>query len=608
MEDVREVLKDKNFDERALQLIENFLKEFDELFGKYVSKEEALKRINNNLNKIIFCELEKENTYGTYDGEEKEIQLNQKELSNAENEEKLKGVFFHEMIHCITRDNERDVTCFSVELECEDFLENSIVTCHGLTEGFTQYVTNIRNKKYSSDVHFAAYPILAEQIENLVELIGEEKFLDIAFNRPEEIYVALGFEEGEEIFANDFYEAFDDIWQEENEIYRSKQHQDDAEERILSALFGKGYTMSKTLKNSKNIIIETLNRLLLKQEINSVEELEKAYEKICVYADQLNTDMNFFVVQELLVHAEKLLSKGFALEEILGGCSEELRKIIGSDQLTKEFCSLDLEERIKRLAEPDFGVKLYDIGIYEVIFYEDFLAQMANSIILTDSKDRGATLFNTLKDGLAKKIIERGYNIEQLSLEFIDFENTYEVNTFNLYSYSGERMYLGTYFEHDSVPYELRLCSEQEREEIAKEYPEFKEFMLLKSDKDIIVAYNGDEEYNLIIYGKKIPSEKIVYCPSELERLEQRLDKKSARYQRLKALGGPQMIMENEERQIKEIKEKIEAIKGRARVLHEDIEESIEDISLEDLERIIFDMTNSEENEKTFEEGMDYDE
>lgn len=608
MNDIRKALESKNFDEQSMQMIETFVREFEDLFGKYVSKDEILKRINNNLNKITFCELEKENTFGTYDGEEKEIQLKQIDLSNNEVLETLKSVFFHEMIHCITRDNERGVTCFSVELEGEDFDDISLVTCHGLTEGFTQFVTNIRDRKYSSNLQFVAYPILAEQIENIVELIGEEKFLDIAFNRPEEIGGALGFEEGESFFANDLYEAFDDIWFEENEIYFSKQRQNEKEGRILSALFGKGYTKSKTLKRAKNTIIESLNRLLLKREINTVEELGKAYEKICVYADQLNTDMNFSFVQDLLSNVEILQSKGVTMEEILSGCNEDLRKIVASDQLTKEFCSMDIEEKIRRLADPDFEEKLYEIGIYEVIFYDDFLAQMSYSIMPTDSKERSATLFTTLKNGLAKRIIERGYNIEQLALEFVDFKQIYEINMFNLYSYAGERMYLGTYCEYDCIPYEVSLCGEQEREEIAQKYPELMERMLLKIDKDIIVAYNGDDEYTLIMDGEKIPSENIEYCPSELERLEQRLDKSLARYQKLKVLGVSEFILRDEGREIDEIKERIEKIKGKAKILHEDIEENIADISLEDLEKIIFDMTNSSENEKSFEEGMDYDE
>lgn len=40
----------KNFDERTIELINNFINEFDDLFRKYVPKEEVIKRINDNFN------------------------------------------------------------------------------------------------------------------------------------------------------------------------------------------------------------------------------------------------------------------------------------------------------------------------------------------------------------------------------------------------------------------------------------------------------------------------------------------------------------------------------------------------------------------------------
>ena len=45
MEEIREVFKDKNFNEETLNLIDNFIEEFDSLFGKYVPREELIKRI-----------------------------------------------------------------------------------------------------------------------------------------------------------------------------------------------------------------------------------------------------------------------------------------------------------------------------------------------------------------------------------------------------------------------------------------------------------------------------------------------------------------------------------------------------------------------------------
>lgn len=63
MNEIKEVFKDKKFNEQTLYYIENFIEEFDSLFGKYVSREELIKRIHDNLNKnILFKELPGTNT------------------------------------------------------------------------------------------------------------------------------------------------------------------------------------------------------------------------------------------------------------------------------------------------------------------------------------------------------------------------------------------------------------------------------------------------------------------------------------------------------------------------------------------------------------------
>ena len=50
MENIAEVFKDKNFDEITLKYINNFIEEFDDLFGKYVNREK-----NKRKPKSKFC-------------------------------------------------------------------------------------------------------------------------------------------------------------------------------------------------------------------------------------------------------------------------------------------------------------------------------------------------------------------------------------------------------------------------------------------------------------------------------------------------------------------------------------------------------------------------
>ncbi len=221
MEEIRNIFKDKNFNEETLELVENFINEFDGLFGKYVSREELIKRIKENLNENVgFTKFEKGKVLGNYNSQDKKISLKEN-LS----EERLKAVFFHEMVHCIT--NHGDYVGFTGELTER--------TAIGITEGFTQYVSKIRNEKYG--VTLNSYPILTEQTENLVELLGEEKFLDAAFNDPERLFTLME-KEGlieDELEAEEFCDHFDVIWKHEDEIYQGKT----AEGKLLTAIFGK---------------------------------------------------------------------------------------------------------------------------------------------------------------------------------------------------------------------------------------------------------------------------------------------------------------------------------------------------------------------------------
>jgi len=83
------------------------------------------------------------------------------------------------MIHCITANREKNITGFIERWEDYDNGDFEFIRGRGLTEGFTQYVSKIRNRKYGVELN--SYPILTEQTENLVELLGEEEYLDAAY-------------------------------------------------------------------------------------------------------------------------------------------------------------------------------------------------------------------------------------------------------------------------------------------------------------------------------------------------------------------------------------------------------------------------------------------
>jgi len=56
MNKIKELFKEKNFNEKTLYYIENFINEFDSLFGKYISRQELINNIYENLNENISFE------------------------------------------------------------------------------------------------------------------------------------------------------------------------------------------------------------------------------------------------------------------------------------------------------------------------------------------------------------------------------------------------------------------------------------------------------------------------------------------------------------------------------------------------------------------------
>ena len=82
MEEIKEIFKDKNFSDETLRYIENFIYEFDSLFGKYLPKKELIHMIKENLEHDIIWEEkiskgdEKEQgALGSYDSKKKTIIL-----------------------------------------------------------------------------------------------------------------------------------------------------------------------------------------------------------------------------------------------------------------------------------------------------------------------------------------------------------------------------------------------------------------------------------------------------------------------------------------------------------------------------------------------------
>lgn len=582
MENIKEVFKEKNFDDLTLHYINIFIEEFSELFGKYVSKEELVKRIKENLNySFEFADLTDER--GIHNGREKKITLAN---SIKGNEEEIKEVIFHEMIHCITA--RKGYTCFSKSYTVYGEDELKIMTAHGLTEGFTQYLTQLRNERFNHKV-VTSYPILAEQTINLAELLGEEVLIDLGLNNPEGLYDTMEEHHLIEdiIDYNAFLDSFDAIWQNEKIIFRNRKLNKSPMSALMRSIFGKPKEVSGLDVAKKNLIEVFLNQLQY-VEVETVKDLEDIYNKIYKYSIQIDADDNSITFNLFWEKLEEYLREGHTREEVLEGISEELELIVSERFYMQDFLNLSIKEQLKALAE--------DKKVTEMIlgsrFESDYISDLICGLFGPEIKNKKEFYF-VLISGFAEEIINKGYDISKLSIEIIDIAFASGV-TFNLYENNGEEIkYLTTYSRdnvEDWVSEFSVVTSQEEIDNILRQYPDIPENSVIMKDKyGCIIAYSGDNEYLLIndMEEEKENFGRVTYVPSQLEREYAKLNTRMATYDKLKNLGTPPTILENQIRMLKESYLIISNIEGKISINLEDIGDFVQDVEVEEVQEML---------------------
>lgn len=587
--DIKEKLKYKNFDERALNYICNFVEEFDSLFGKYVNKEEIIKRIINNLDNFEFCDefsSSKGNVVGTYSNSKKEIKISK---NIDKNDEKIKSIIFHEMIHCITANPEKQVTGFSKKYFFEEDNDELNVTMHGFTEGFTEYATKIRDNKYSlAEGERISYPILTEQVQNIVSLIGEDRFFDIAFNNPKDFIEEMELEYGYVIDFRELeylLESFETIWKEEKNIYREN-NTISGGNLLLSTIFGIR-TDSEELKFAKNNIIMTLEKLLLTKQITTMDEFNKLYDTMKIYTRQLNSSDNI-EMYELLYDKLKDLQNGNNLisEEHIGKIdSEDFRIFVKQENYINSIKELTNKEKLMKFSKPETQEEIADYNFWEnSLCGSNQRAKLSNTIIEIDSVDVGENLLCILNSGLAETILKNNWNVDKIGLEHIKLDS--ERTLFNLYETNiNNKRYLGTYGLDEDSNFEeyTHNISNEKKEEILQEHPEFANILLLENQNGNIVGYAGNDQY-IDYEGGTGEAE---YCKSKEEKILEKLKSRLQRFRRLKELDVSKIILDAEFKTVKKEIDKLKEIEGESSEILEKIEKLSTDVSEQEVNEIM---------------------
>ncbi|MCI9063497.1 MAG: hypothetical protein HFJ17_02710 [Clostridia bacterium] len=597
IEETRKIFKDKGFNEQTIYYIDNFIEEFNDLFSEYVSKDELINRLSAVLNSDIefVKDLKAENgrkVNGMY------VHGNTK-IDADKNEEEIKEIVFHELIHAIT--DRGDYTGFRKEYNIEDLEDTKIITAHGITEGFTQYVTELRNRKYYPEKKGHSYPILSELTEILAEdIIGKKEFLDIAFNRSED------FED--HIYNIDlpigFIDDFDVIWQNERFVIENK---------AINEIFGIQRD-NKLLSEVKNSIVKSYAKFVLQKDITSIEEFNEVYSKINRYETLLGCkDYSVFCIL-----IEKLDGLGIPRDEFIDQLPDDIKKEYDLQKDIIKFIEKGYEDVLKIMSTQDmweiFNNKYIEFA--DSKYFETYRQEITKSIFGTELEN----MYDYLDSGLAEILSEKGYNPKTLAVEGIIFEEfksrpDLEVEVFNIYDTS-ENKYVGT-FSFSFVDAKIEEFSIEESDDI-KGYLESNGLdvdnsAILKDGSGRILLYDGDNKYTIAEqYGDIYRSKQVNYNESYLETEEKSLKSSISRYKWMKDQFSNQMPKNIEENFISNIQSKkreISYLKNKGKITPMDIEDISKECTLEDIEDMMKQLTETEiDSKEMFERGVGYEE
>ena len=602
---VKRELADKQLDEKGIELISGAIDEFDDTFGKYVNKQELMRRLKEYLKCIKFKTELPRNILGNFNGETKEISI-----LETLSEQEMKSVFFHEFVHCIRYNPQMETCGFEEKYESYDEDGSVYYIGRGLDEGFTQHVTRIRDEKYFPEKSIIAYPILSEQVGNLAELIGEDRFLDIGFNNPQELPHEIG--DINQFEYDNFLENFDVIWDKEKDIYeKTKKGQ------FFNIIFGLNAWNgdSRRLINAKQEIINMFQKIMLEKHIRTIDEFNNMYNKISQYCEQLGSPLSPKILRELLPKIDELQNTGLNIEEILNGIDEEYATFFKANEFVNRFKKLSSKEKIEVIISDDefkdWSEDLYNIQKYYDNFGEDLIIELSNSVIQTNSDEESLGLFYFLEVGLAQYIKANGYNLDKLAVEYIDFESNdlfgKNRKIFNLYDTDfDKRTYLGTFgLDYDFTEmYEYRQILDGE--DLRPKYPQLKDGIITMSENGEIIADMGDGKYILIDeYGDELSNEgETSYSPSKLERLQDKVLNRVERLKRLKELNAPQILLENEEQMLQEIVQEMSEICGDKKITPSQISEATQDISMQEIYQVLEEIANAKSKREETELGI----
>lgn len=367
------------------------------------------------------------------------------------------------------------------------------------------------------------------------------------------------------------------------------------------------------VNHSKAQIINTFLGKLKNKTIDSKEGFEELYEKSMKYAAQLDLVGDYKSLSIFWEKIEELEKMGKSRDEILSLVPEETKDIVEDEFKVKDLLELEPIEILKKLENPECD--MYEL-INDSIFADHYSAIVARNMFrgLTD-EELSISLVREIRYGLGSYILEKGLNLDTLGIEKINLIASRGI-TVNLYNATGDEIdYIATLSSasEEGDFEEFRLCTDEEYEKILEENSDIiPGGVIMISESGSIIEYTGANEYIFVDEDGDVYENygETSYHKSYAEELYRRIKDSGERYIKLQTLGAPQQICKTEAGMIDELKEIHATItRGSRKFTPNDVEKATEDITLEDVQKMLEEMTGPKNTrEESLEKGIGFDE
>lgn len=296
-EEIIKLLKEKYSDDFTLNLLTQFVIDFQNSFNKYLPTEVVIERLKERIDKIeIIDELINGRLDGRYEDNKNSILLYRETIKNTEY---CKYLVFHELIHAITT---KDLPNGERMMGFQILKQNRGAS---ITEAMTEYLTKIRNKNLDQDF-LSGYDEIVEQMIHIIKIIGEEEVFNSFFYNPEDIMKI--FEEHNFDF-DEVNEVFGSLYRKEVEIWNL------GNEKKLEDL-----NNCQLFKQAEKLYD------IFSKAIGKVDSNQKFKFKYSVLNKYLNEDINLNKIMELYFYSHMFDDLQEAVQN--GGNIEELNQIL----------------------------------------------------------------------------------------------------------------------------------------------------------------------------------------------------------------------------------------------------------------------------------------